>query len=302
MKVRAIALFTTLLLSCNLCVAQGTFEGWYQIEMIVYSRPQHNSVEIWPNDINLNYPLNWQQLHDPNAVSNEPIDRAETQAVEPDLDRTPFYKLPKDARNLNAASDRLNAQAGFNVLFHEAWRQIVVNENNSPSILIFGGQSFGDHNELEGSVTIHVSRYLHINTNLWLSQFQTNAGQSRNQWPALPQQPQKRLEQQTNDYANHSLLGRQSDALSTISAFDFADGSDIDSALTDFLAAPYVPREIITMTQTRKMRSDELHYLDHPRMGILIKILPYTPPKPSSLQVSPTELTIPAMVPGEVNP
>ncbi|WP_041523463.1 CsiV family protein [Gilvimarinus agarilyticus] len=281
MKVRA-ALFIALLLSGNLCVAQGTFEGWYQIEMIVYSRPPQNSVEQWPKNIELNYPLNWQQLYDPDAPATQIGNAAAPEDAAVDLDRTPFYKLPRDARNLNSVSDRLNAQPGFNVLFHEAWRQIVVGEDRAPSVLVYGGESYGEHNELEGSVNINVSRYLHIKTNLWVSQFQTNAGQSRNQWPLLPQQPQKRIAQQAQSEQDDNFFGRSSGSFSEsgtgTNSLVFND-TNLNSALGDFFAAPYVTREIITMAQTRRMRSDELHFLDHPRMGVLIKVLPYTPPQ-----------------------
>lgn len=280
MKVRA-AFFIALLLTGNLCAAQGTFEGWYQIEMIVYSRPQQNSVELWPKNIELSYPLNWQQLQRPEPPTAQD-GTATPNETAIDLARTPFYRLPRDARNLNAVSDRLDAQPGFNVLFHEAWRQIVVGEDRAPSILIYGGETYGEHNELEGSVNINVSRYLHIKTNLWLSQFQTNAGQSRKQWPLLPQQPQKRIAQQASSGQNDNLFGRNSGSFSGAGTDTNSLGfnvSDLNAALGDFLAAPYVPSEIITMAQTRRMRSDELHFLDHPRMGVLVKILPYTPPQ-----------------------
>lgn len=32
--------------------------------------------------------------------------------------------------------------------------------------------------------------------------------------------------------------------------------------------------------QTRRIRSEEINYFDHPRLGILIKVLPLTPPEP----------------------
>lgn len=288
MKTRAITAFVLLLLSSQFCGAQGRFEGWYQIEMIVYSRPQQNSVESWPKNIDLSYPLNWQQLLDPEQPPAEPqaLDAAaENSPLTPkakndepesvDIERTPFYRLPRELRELNSVSARLSEHAGFKVLFHQAWRQIVVGKDRSPSVLIFGGEEFGEHHTLEGSVTIHVSRYLHINTHLWLSEFQTNAGQSRNQWPTLPQQPPKRLTQQTS--RTGASLPEKHNTPSGTNAFNFTQPST-STALTDFLAAPYLPREIITMNQSRRMRSDELHYLDHPRMGLLIKILPYTPP------------------------
>ena len=46
----------------------------------------------------------------------------------------------------------------------------------------------------------------------------------------------------------------------------------------------YLPRnanshsEIISLTQKRRMRSKEVHYLDHPLVGALIRILPYEHP------------------------
>lgn len=37
---------------------------------------------------------------------------------------------------------------------------------------------------------------------------------------------------------------------------------------------------IIQMVQSRDMRSNEFHYLDHPAMGIVVLVKPYTPPPP----------------------
>ena len=36
----------------------------------------------------------------------------------------------------------------------------------------------------------------------------------------------------------------------------------------------------VRMTQSRRMRSGELHYLDHPRFGVLVLVTPYEPPAP----------------------
>ena len=36
----------------------------------------------------------------------------------------------------------------------------------------------------------------------------------------------------------------------------------------------------VRMTQSRRMRSGELHYLDHPRFGVLVLVRPYEPPPP----------------------
>lgn len=180
-------------------------------------------------------------------------------------------------RKLNALERRIDAQAGYRVLFHEAWRQYVTGEDQAPWILIEGGESYGDHRELEGSININVARYLHILTDLWFTEFQINTGQSHRQWPSLPENPLKRLERiSAQDSAPSAGLG----ITRKIRFDDSPEGANngLDTLLNDFLEAPYMPRRIYTLEQRRRMRSNELHYLDHPRLGLLIKILPYEVP------------------------
>ena len=279
-------------------MAQSPHEGWYQVEVIVYSRPLDTSAETWPSDLTLRYPLNWQELRDPDEelekrrrelsaaqtapttsfsddmrASSEPAPASEPEPI--DLARAGFYQLPRDSRGLNQVAARLQAQPGFEILFHEAWRQNVVGENRAPWILISGGEAYGDHFELEGSLNINVSRYLHVFTNLWFSEFQMNTGQVRNQWPSLPQNPLQRL-QASSANANMDVT----------SFWQSEEQTGNENALQDFLDAPYLPRQIVKLEQKRRMRSSELHYIDHPRLGMLVKIVPYERPSEQSLQPS----------------
>ena len=55
----------------------------------------------------------------------------------------------------------------------------------------------------------------------------------------------------------------------------------------------------VRTNQSRRMRSDEVHYIDHPRLGILVRIDPYTAPGSAGAataaptEASPTEDTEP---------
>jgi hypothetical protein len=59
---------------------------------------------------------------------------------------------------------------------------------------------------------------------------------------------------------------------------------------SQFISIPYQQAQIsqrYSMQQQRKMRSKELHYLDHPKLILLVRFDPYTPqvgplPKPES--------------------
>ncbi|UTF60937.1 CsiV family protein [Gilvimarinus sp. DA14] len=287
--------------------AQSNHEGWYQVEIIVYSRPLDTSAETWPADITLDYPVNWQELRAPEAemarreerarkrqteaqnpqtnyfgddsatgqqATATAIDAQQPLAVEPvDLARDAFFELPADQRGLNAVANRVAAQPGFDILFHEAWRQRVTAEASAPWVLISGGEAFGEHFELEGSININVSRYLHVFTDLWFTEFQINTGQSRNQWPSLPLSPVKRLQQlEAQSAVDIDYSNLMADAVQTRP----------EDTLMEFLEAPYLPARIVKLEQQRRMRSSELHHLDHPRLGMLVKITPYERPAEST--------------------
>ncbi|MDC9719110.1 MAG: CsiV family protein [Gammaproteobacteria bacterium] len=49
--------------------------------------------------------------------------------------------------------------------------------------------------------------------------------------------------------------------------------------LTEQTLAPIIETRY-SLIQRRKMRSNELHYLDHPKLALLVKIIPFTPAEP----------------------
>jgi hypothetical protein len=48
------------------------------------------------------------------------------------------------------------------------------------------------------------------------------------------------------------------------------------------------------MKQHRRMRSGEIHYLDHPMFGVVVLATPYEPPKPPAPTPAPTPTPVPA--------
>src|SRR5690606_20378275 len=110
--------------------------------------------------------------------------------------------LSQENFELRAEARQLARSNQYRVLFHGAWRQALHEQPDAPAILVYGGEQYGDHYELEGTVTVSVSRYLHVTTNLWLTQFATNYGQQRPAWPDLPRRPNQPFEPSTSLYVN----------------------------------------------------------------------------------------------------
>jgi hypothetical protein len=153
-------------------------------------------------------------------------------------DPTGFNVLPASERQLNAQANTIARSGTYGLLFHQAWRQMIYGRNTN--IFISGGKTFNGHQELEGSISISVSQYLKLQTNLWLTQFAPASIEQNTGWPELP------------TFSSDSTTTSESDK-----------------------APEYVIKRTVKINQQRSMRSKEVHYIDHPLLGIVIKIIPY---------------------------
>jgi len=278
---------------------------WFQVEVAIFSQqpPAGQHQEHWRRDIALAYPPHWVELRSPEAFEKEALAHFRSKAeaerqlqqmqpieddqqlsppitppveaqsyslddVRVDLAREPYFFLPRQEHQLTNEVRALKWDKRYRVLFHEAWRQPVVEYDKAPALLIDGGNLFGDHSELSGSLTLSVSRYLHLKTNLWFSEFVANYGQERLDWPELPTRPSLKKQE-----GNALLFGQPEQGLWA----QFNSGSEEYSSI---LAQPYLPRQVVLLEQKRRMRSEELHYIDHPLLGLLVKITRYDVPAP----------------------
>lgn len=245
-------------------------EGWYQVELIVFARKDDSGQEHWPSNIKLRYPGDWVELKDPAAIS--------TDSSQPGIDlvKEPFYLLPASERQLNSQAQKLQQNPRFDLLFHQAWRQVITNKRSSKAILINGGQQYGQHQSLEGSIRLSVATYLEIQTNLWYSQFDVNVGQEVNrQWPAIPLRP---------NFSSTALTGLSLESNMELEQALAAENQQWanegfnagETTLGGEDTAPeYVTRQIILLQQERDMRSNEIHYIDHPVLAVIVQVTPY---------------------------
>lgn len=237
------------------------------------------------------------------------IEKAERDRLTPN--ETPYILLDESSRALNHEARILGRDRSMRVLFHEAWHQPMASLDQAPAVVISGGEVFDTHYELEGSVKLFVSRYLHVHTNIWLSQFEANVGQDTQHWPPLPDRPLPPV--LVDEDAEETTQGELSETEAPTSTLNFDLSVDTNSSLnaldyetdngdvfgntnstlwTDYAKInerPFVTKQIVTLEQQRRMRSGELHYLDHPKLGIIIVIEKYAPEPPPLDQAVETE-------------
>ncbi len=259
---------------------------WYRVELIVFRQGGNprEQAEQWDTNIKLSYPLEWTTLVTalPDGLSETSgEDQAENTSASPNRSSSimsvrenensnllsqaslhePLLLLPESELTLSEEARKLQRSNNYRVLFHGAWDQGMLERNDGPAILIEGGESFGEHKELEGSIQLKLQRYLHITTNLWITDFATNFGQEELNWPEIPtppNKPQKRLTTLLDDRSNNL----------------WSQLETTDSQYDDLITSPYIIENIASIKVTRRMRSSELHYIDHPLAGILIQFTP----------------------------
>lgn len=253
-------------------------EGWYQVEMIVVARKDDTGQEHWPSNIKLRYPGDWVELKDPSATDmNTAVDdSASSIAPNVDLTKEAFYILPASERQLNAQAQKLQRSPRFEVLFHNAWRQIITNKKASKAIIINGGQTFGQHQTLEGSIRLSVATYLELQTNLWFAQFDVNVGQEITQaWPEIPLRPNYAAATTNNLSLDSEVDAELEQALATENTQWSTGNFDANTAAPE--TDNFVTRKIILLQQERDMRTSEVHYIDHPALNVIIQVTPYPP-------------------------
>jgi len=283
-----------MVLASHVCVA----ETIYQVEMIVFERTAPTTDEVWSKNLTLEYPRPWQRLFDPEeeakrqeAISSPPSDdflqtlARESAQLQQETDVPPpaqtsdatavtvpqlpefFAFLPRETRTLQKARDAIDRNQQLRVIFHEAWRQPLIAIEKSPALILRGGNRYGTHYELQGYIYLGISRFLHLHTNLWFTHFVPNHGQLPEHWPSPPVEP--------NELSSEfSVAPKSSEVGSDESESQPWTSDEMVNTDLDLQEAPYTVNQIVTLQQKRRMRSGELHYVDHPKLGILIKMTP----------------------------
>ena len=134
--------------------------------------------------------------------------------------------------DLAEIKDRIDRSSSMRVLDHKSWIQPIGPEQTS--IMIQGGAEQEGKYEIDGFISIYKKRYLHVITDLWFSKSLTNNSEKI--------------------HFSNAGLGESKNAGLIRETLN-------SSAFHTF-----------TMKQQRRVRANELHYLDHPFFGLVLKI------------------------------
>jgi hypothetical protein len=157
-----------------------------------------------------------------------------------------FKALPENQRLLNTQARSIRRSSLYRTLLHQSWLQPVPTDDSEFPVMIQAGKHYDDVFELDGTITVSRSRFLHIETDLWFTEFA----------PIYQQGQQDSFE---------STL--RANTLSPEIRQQYPEIADWEAN-----RGQYLPVHAHQLQQSRRMRSSTLHFIDHPQFGILVKI------------------------------
>ena len=187
---------------------------------------------------------------------------------------TPYTLLDKTQQEFSGKAAYMQKLGRYQTLLHESWVQpLEVEKRSLPIVLDHSGDS-GQWPQLQGSVKLYLSRYAHLETNLWLN---TDGGYLPRQWnmPAPPLGPPSLVVEGPVLLEEVDIIVEQPPLAGEEVPIE---GGELNGELAEaeVLGPVYPYRHAVTLQQKRRMRSGEVHYIDHPMFGMVIKLTPLT--------------------------
>ena len=226
-------------------------EKWYQIEVIAFARQSPSGDEYWRLDQQPD--LNHSALIALDA--NEP--RIPDHADNIDVSALAYgaWQVIDSDLPLQQAAERM-ARNGQRILLHQAWRQPVRDRAHACAVLIEGGDILpepviADALTEESSTTPQGDTFTAMDSSGQITTLPQIEALETTQGPIVTRELQGALRFHLSRYLHVEPL--------------LWYGSDTTEGR----------RIWVKIDQKRRMRSDELHYLDHPLFGLLVRITPW---------------------------
>jgi hypothetical protein len=280
-------------------IASAQSDRWYRVEMLVFSYPAGGASEQWDATPDLAYPGSSRFLIYPGEERAAELDAGQpvpSPSVVPPTVLTPpapvepqstaFAILPQSQREFAGKAAYMQRSGRYRVLFHEAWLQPMRGQASAVPIVLDRSGDGGPWPALQGTIKLYLSRYFYLETNLWLN---TQGEYLPGAWrmPPPPLAPTSiKIEEPRQTQPGPGVLAQ---AIPPAPQTGVAD-TQFSAPESQALGPAYPFRHAVLLKQTRRMRSREVNYIDHPVFGVVVKVTP--------LEEAATETTAEGALPG----
>lgn len=275
-RIARVLRFLTVCAGLLLCSTQASAERWYRVELLVFSQRGGELAEQWPATPELAYPAEGRFL-----ASAQELNLDMTNMTQPENTGDsgeeylgtlpPFVMLGNERKAFNDTASTMARSGRYKILFHETWVQPVAAKREALPLILDRSGDTQQWPPLQGSIKLWLSRYLHLETNLWLN---TGGEYLQGDWrmPAPPLGPVAAV-----DESGAAVIAPPAEPApeNDTATVDSTNLYWLEQEETPQVLEPRYPyRHAIALQQKRRMRSKEIHYIDHPMLGLIIKLTP----------------------------
>lgn len=221
---------------------------WYTVSMVIFKNPYAKANgDPWsrPDRLELSIPEQTVEF-----------------ITEGDPANTAFVEQPLTDPEFLSIVGKLDSNQNYRIYSSKSWRQPGYSRQTPIPVRIRAGRSYGDNYLLEGTVAVTAAKFLHFQSNLWMSEYQELPE------PLLPEP----LNEQWSTVSSSGSEVIVSNSLGEPQSLD-TEAATEESAPSPFDAlGNYTRLQATALQESRRMELGELHYLDHPLFGILVKV------------------------------
>jgi len=231
----------SLFIFSTLSHAEGSPENWYQIEYILFEHLNSDRQVLRFEDVKYESVKREQYFY---LTSNK-------HAVSP----YQLKMIDEASSDFTDILSRISKSNELSVFSTGGWKQPISRSQKIPPLKITGGQSYNDGNrfQLEGELQIRRERYMHAEIDVFLADFTTLPYSDLKDWIFETKENKWPLDWLLQPLAyQHSALTKVGETL--------------------------VPENVIHFKQSRRIKDGEIHYIDHPALGLIVTIKQIEPP------------------------
>jgi len=229
-------LLASILIFTKLAMAEDV---GYEVEVIIFE----DTSELYKNSENWPLPTNSTDTISKNDIKPEQI---KTKPVPLDADKKVFFEfIDNEHYRLIEQARKLQEHANYKILFHKAWKQPGLDKESAKPVIINTQETVNSESGniqeepqsfMIGDFTLIMSRYLHVASKITLHKPTTI--------------------KPVNTFTNVDEEVESENAISTNA--------------TNSVAYDQYP-----LVFERRMRSKEIHYIDHPMGGMIVLATPF---------------------------
>jgi len=178
------------------------------------------------------------------------------------------------------AANRFGYRSDMKIVWHQAWVEELQDSANAYDHEVAG--SYEEENfriEVSGSLNLYRSRYIHIRPDLEVDQLIFTIPDEA----PLSDEPADATEDGVMTMAVTPETMNNSDALPGAEGQMMIVPSN-EGLTNEPVTEPepeWIPLRAAKIKRSRRMRSGEVHYLDHPLLGMVVKVTPWEEPEES---------------------